>query len=482
MTLKDLFRPKWQHSDPEKRRQAVERGLDEKTLAIMAGTDPDFSIRILAVEKMYSLSMIEALMNDADYQLKKALRKRARVLKEIDLRAARGKHSGAGEMATAGERPETGNGTGAAREVEKPETSRPVLEVVGKSGKARIKAIQAVSDVPVLMELSSMDLDREAREYMHAQMVVYAEDMKPSPYRAQTDDRLHYLTAAYAELQDPDAIAYALSHEDHSFQEEDTLLLNKMKDVDALKTLVEKTSWTLQERALERLAAVMMPSELIRYAEQVESDAYLSRALFALAARLGIKDVVAHHLDKGVEIHEEVVNAAMNHGKGNGQPEILRMLLRAGFPVNQLVMNDRYTLLLRAIEDIEDKPVVRVLLEEGADAGIIAHTSPLLEAVRNGDSETVSLLLEHGADKTINNNDHALGIVKLDPNSTGTALHAACAMDRKDLVKILLEHDADPRALGHIRADGFGPQPRHLTDDEEILSLLAAHETREANS
>lgn len=52
MNLMDYFRPKWRHSDPEMRVQAVKAMSDQTRLANIAVTDPEALVRMTAVEKV----------------------------------------------------------------------------------------------------------------------------------------------------------------------------------------------------------------------------------------------------------------------------------------------------------------------------------------------------------------------------------------------------------------------------------------------
>ena len=78
--------------------------------------------------------------------------------------------------------------------------------------------------------------------------------------------------------------------------------------------------------------------------------------------------------------------------------------------------------------------VLELLIEKGADINVCRQFSdePLGEAVKSGDKKMALFLLDHGAD--INANKGGLAY---------TALHTAIEHNRKELIKILLERDAD---------------------------------------
>ena len=52
MGIIDLFKPKWRHSDPAVRREAVEALDNQSSLITVAKSDPDPAIRQLALEKI----------------------------------------------------------------------------------------------------------------------------------------------------------------------------------------------------------------------------------------------------------------------------------------------------------------------------------------------------------------------------------------------------------------------------------------------
>ncbi|CAK0780766.1 putative DUF349 domain-containing protein [Gammaproteobacteria bacterium] len=60
MILKNLFKPRWQHSNPRVRRQALEElASDHEVLTQIARRDPDPALRILAIERLTDLTILD---------------------------------------------------------------------------------------------------------------------------------------------------------------------------------------------------------------------------------------------------------------------------------------------------------------------------------------------------------------------------------------------------------------------------------------
>ncbi|NIM18215.1 MAG: hypothetical protein GTO45_39950 [Candidatus Aminicenantes bacterium] len=71
MGLKDLFRPRWKHSDLSKRLDAVKRLEDRKKLSDIAKNDNNFEVRIAAVEKSSDQKMLSDIAkNDNNFEVR----------------------------------------------------------------------------------------------------------------------------------------------------------------------------------------------------------------------------------------------------------------------------------------------------------------------------------------------------------------------------------------------------------------------------
>lgn len=55
MKFSDLFVPRWQNSNPEIRKKAIEKLKDVKLIAQIAEKDPDDSVRELAHSRLVSM-------------------------------------------------------------------------------------------------------------------------------------------------------------------------------------------------------------------------------------------------------------------------------------------------------------------------------------------------------------------------------------------------------------------------------------------
>ena len=105
--------------------------------------------------------------------------------------------------------------------------------------------------------------------------------------------------------------------------------------------------------------------------------------------------------------------------------------------------------------------IVKLLVENGADVNIVSDklTSPLYYAVIFEDVNIVKYLIDNGAE--VNNRGFYLD---------RTALHQACNLDRKDIVKLLLEHNINV----NIR-DDKGETALHyavINNNTDIIKLL----------
>ncbi|XP_037438569.1 ankyrin-1-like [Triticum dicoccoides] len=168
---------------------------------------------------------------------------------------------------------------------------------------------------------------------------------------------------------------------------------------------------------------------------------------------------------------EAAVLAAVEDGQGHralhlaaaaGRVEVCKYLVEdLRLDVNQLNFIGDTPLYLSALYGRAD--AARYLLDHGADPLAGKLHSPLYGAANEGQCEIVELLLSRGID------------VDLD-SAQGTPLHAAAISKHHDIIKILLEHHANPNkvyGLGYtplswvIRATG--PMP---SEPLECVKLL----------
>lgn len=85
----------------------------------------------------------------------------------------------------------------------------------------------------------------------------------------------------------------------------------------------------------------------------------------------------------------------------NEDIEIMEILLNSGFDVNEQCA-EGYTALHLAVSNQENKTIVETLLKCNADVNMVNRNgeTALILAIQRNNVETVSLLLEYGADAT----------------------------------------------------------------------------------
>lgn len=156
------------------------------------------------------------------------------------------------------------------------------------------------------------------------------------------------------------------------------------------------------------------------------------------AARSGDTVAIARLLDKKADIHapDEKGRTPLLVAAREGQMDAARLLLEAGAQVDARGAGLGVTPLMAATRCKASAPLVRLLLEAGADPNALAANGAgaLAHAVLGGDIETMQVLLDAGAD----------------PNGAGAAasantapLWAAVALKRRDLVELLLARGAE---------------------------------------
>ena len=180
---------------------------------------------------------------------------------------------------------------------------------------------------------------------------------------------------------------------------------------------------------------------------------------------------------------------ALHFAAKNGQVETLRVLLKHG--ANPNIRNNSGETPLHLAMSKHNKELVTLLLSHGADPNLADNNgfTPLCcntssheitdllatkganvdhqtnqngyyalhFAAKNGQVETLRVLLKHGANPNIRN------------NSGETPLHLAMSKHNKELVTLLLSHGADPNLADN---NGFTPLCCN-TSSHEITDLLA---------
>jgi ankyrin repeat protein len=137
-------------------------------------------------------------------------------------------------------------------------------------------------------------------------------------------------------------------------------------------------------------------------------------------------------------------------------------LKRYGYDPENPSTNKDKALLTSAKYGIE--PAVRILLERGADINAVGeyHGTALWLAVEGGHEKLARLLLNKKADTSV---QHSV--------NGDTVLHAASAKGNDALVKLLLQHDADPTARNTLECTPLHSAAR-LGHDTVVSYLLDA--------
>jgi ankyrin repeat protein len=148
------------------------------------------------------------------------------------------------------------------------------------------------------------------------------------------------------------------------------------------------------------------------------------------------------------------------------RPDLLRQLLAAGARVAAELDRESETSVHAAAEQNNVELLEPLFVADGASAvnafDYISRT-PLIRAVRAGNMEAASFLLEHGAD--VNAHDEA--------RSGDTALHDAASSGTYEMVKLLMDAGADPTIEGWMRLTPLD-KASSRTDElkDSILHLL----------
>jgi len=170
------------------------------------------------------------------------------------------------------------------------------------------------------------------------------------------------------------------------------------------------------------------------------------------AAEHGLPRLVARMLDEGVDPdlpnrrYYEGTRTALSAAIGAGHFDVARLLVERGASVH---VNAAYshakieTTLLHATVETRNAPMVRFLLEHGADAGVRCPSYdvvPLHLAASLGDFECSRLLLEHGADPNARGGrSRRRGDA---PDSGFTPLMVAAGAGNHDFARYLLKEGA----------------------------------------
>lgn len=211
------------------------------------------------------------------------------------------------------------------------------------------------------------------------------------------------------------------------------------------------------------------------------------------AAKAGDVRAVEAALQRGAQINEQSNKGktALMFAASEGHAELVRLLIERGAEVD--VADNYGTTALIVAATAGKHQVVALLLEHGANPAARDQdgSAPLVNSIYFGHTETVKLLLARLTPLQRQDGEELLllasglghaDIVRamidagVDVNGRGlkqrTALMAAAAFDRPQVVSVLLEMGADPEA----RDDDGNSALDVARDkgDDEVLSLLNA--------
>ncbi len=141
----------------------------------------------------------------------------------------------------------------------------------------------------------------------------------------------------------------------------------------------------------------------------------------------------------GDEPHWKPLEAAIEELQTGGSIEIVKRLIEYGANVNEWDINHSLMPVHCAVFSLNEE-ATRLLLENGADPNCVSDEgeTPLMYAVECDEMNIVKLLIQHGANKTVNHFGGSCGI---------SALTFSVKNLNIPMTEILLKAGADPDAL-----------------------------------
>ena len=230
-------------------------------------------------------------------------------------------------------------------------------------------------------------------------------------------------------------------------------------ELDAGGDLSARDSWELTPWLLSLMTGDVAKAELLLKRGAVfEERGKCGQTGLAYAASAGQSEMVRWLLGQGAQVDatDEFGGTALKSAAEHGDAECTRVLLNAGASMKAKLWQSEFDQPL--ITEAKNIATVEVFREFGADINAVSGEGYWLlkEAAETGDVEFARQLLEAGA--------------SVDHTSIGdTALHAAAGSDELEVVSLLLEHGADPKAedLDH-------DTPLDLAQTDECRHLLWA--------
>lgn len=188
-----------------------------------------------------------------------------------------------------------------------------------------------------------------------------------------------------------------------------------------------------------------------------------------------IKQLLAEGADPNAP--DEMGWRPLHVGIGQADPGVAaaltQLLLKYGARVNEWDAEHNETPILTA-SDPPKPNTARILLAAGAEPNVVRSDgqSPLRLAVQANDLELANLLLEHGADRTINEYGGIYGL---------TALGLAAMDFNIPMIELLLQAGADPETIeefGETARDKLPPRENYPPQEwDRVMDLLGRRRT-----
>ncbi len=210
------------------------------------------------------------------------------------------------------------------------------------------------------------------------------------------------------------------------------------------------------------------------------------------AVREGNKEALRPLLEQGDSINQECYGSTpLLAAVSSGYQDVVTELLLHGVDPNRTGL-DSTTPLVRAVA-LGHKRMIDLLLSHKADPNghFSGYDTPLLRAIAKGHSEIVHILLNYGAD--VNYSIKRESLVEPVRAPLIVAIKRMLAFSQEysagyrneafEIVKLLLEHNANPNSIGNYRECLYGillrnvkpvEKPQEDSDFQEVPLSLAA--------
>ncbi len=180
------------------------------------------------------------------------------------------------------------------------------------------------------------------------------------------------------------------------------------------------------------------------------------------AAKHGHIEVVSLLLEKGIDVNLKgsYGYTALHHAAYYGRSlDLVNVLLEGGAHVNAIVERSTTPLFKHISSGVENVEIARLLIDKGAELKEEGYGGALYWAARCGKRKIVEFLIDRGLD--VNSRDY---------KNEEEAVMGAMKNKHYNIVKILLEHGADPDAEDYW--DGNLLQQAADLGDQELVKII----------